>query len=169
MKEAIAARRERGARIGSPVYNRTRRFPPGCQGASAIVRKARSEARAWDLAPLVWRAVGEGKSMAVIAEEFNQSGIAPRADAPWSKNSIWRITRQTVDEFVQRPVGARGSGPLRTKYDGASTRSARFCSHGGEKERPTARLQPSSGCAVSALHGEVSGDPRQLGVISCAR
>ena len=115
MKEAIAARRERGARIGSPVYNGTRRFPPGCQRASAIVRKARSEGRTRDLAPLVWKAVAEGKSMSVIAEEFNESGIAPPARAPWSKNSIWRITRQTVDEFGQRPAAGKRLGTAQNK------------------------------------------------------
>src|SRR5579863_3779803 len=53
MKEAIAARRERGAVTAPSTYKDFRRFPPGCQRASAIVRKARSEARARDLAPLV--------------------------------------------------------------------------------------------------------------------
>jgi DNA invertase Pin-like site-specific DNA recombinase len=115
MKEAIAARRERGARIGSPVYNGTRRFPPGCQRASAIARKTRSEARARDLAPLVWKAVAEGKSMSVIAEEFKESGIAPPARAPWSKNSIWRIARQTVDEFGQRPAAGKRLGTAQNK------------------------------------------------------
>lgn len=115
MKEAIAARRERGAIIGPSVYNGIRRFPPGCQRASAIVRKARSEARARDLAPLVWKAVGEGKSMSVIAQEFNESGIMPPAHAPWSKNSIWRITRQTVDEFGQRPAAGKRVGTAQNK------------------------------------------------------
>ena len=115
MKEAIAARRERGAMIRPSVYDGIRRFPPGCQRASAIVRKARSEARARDLAPLVWKAVGEGKSMAIIAEEFNQSGIAPPAHAPWSKNSIWRITRQIVDEFGQRPATGKRVGTAQNK------------------------------------------------------
>jgi len=112
MKEAIAARRERGAVTAPSTYKDFRRFPPGCQRASAIVRKARSEARARDLAPLVWKAVGEGKSMTIIAEEFNQSGIAPPAQAPWSKNSIWRIARQTVDEFEQRPPAGKRVGPF---------------------------------------------------------
>jgi DNA invertase Pin-like site-specific DNA recombinase len=115
MKEAVAARRERGVVVGPSVYNGTRRFPPGCQRASAIIRKARSEARARDLAPLVWKAVGEGKSMSVIAEEFNDSGIAPPAHAPWSKNSIWRITRQTVDEFGQKPAAGKRLGTAQNK------------------------------------------------------
>jgi DNA invertase Pin-like site-specific DNA recombinase len=115
MKEAVAARRERGVVVGPSVHNGIRRFPPGCQRASAIIRKARSEARARDLAPLVWKAVGEGKSMSVIAEQFNESGIAPPAHAPWSKNSIWRITRQTVDEFGQKPAAGRRLGSAQNK------------------------------------------------------
>jgi DNA invertase Pin-like site-specific DNA recombinase len=107
MKEAIAARRERGARIGSPVYNGARRFPPGCQRASAIVRKARSEARARDLAPLIWKAIAEGTSYRVIADEFNESGIAPPRRAPWTKNSIWRIAGQTAVAFGQTSPGKR--------------------------------------------------------------
>jgi DNA invertase Pin-like site-specific DNA recombinase len=43
MKEAIAARRERGAVTAPSTYKGIRRFPPGCQMASAIVRRARSE------------------------------------------------------------------------------------------------------------------------------
>jgi DNA invertase Pin-like site-specific DNA recombinase len=115
MKEAIAARRERAAITMSSSYKGIRRFPPGSQRASAIVRRARSEARARDLAPLVWKAIGEGKSMAIIAEEFDQSGIAPPAHAPWSKNSIWRIARQTVDEFEQRPPAGKRVGTAQNK------------------------------------------------------
>jgi DNA invertase Pin-like site-specific DNA recombinase len=115
MKEAIAAKRERGAITAPRTYEGVRRFPPGCQRASAAVRKARSEDRARDLAPLVWKAVGEGKSMAIIAEEFNQSGIAPPAHAPWSKNSIWRIARQTVYEFEQRPRAGKRVGTAQNK------------------------------------------------------
>jgi hypothetical protein len=115
MKEAVAARRERGAMIRPSVYNGIRRFPPGCQRASAVVRKARSEARARDLAPLVWRAVGEGKSMSVIAYEFNESGIAPPQQVPWSKNSIWRIARQTANECGRKPAAGRRVGTAQNK------------------------------------------------------
>jgi DNA invertase Pin-like site-specific DNA recombinase len=59
MKQVIAARRERGAKVGHFASGLPRRFPPGCQEASALMRQARSEARARDLAPLVWKAVAE--------------------------------------------------------------------------------------------------------------
>jgi DNA invertase Pin-like site-specific DNA recombinase len=108
MKQVIAARRERGAKVGRLADGVPRRFPPGCQEASALVRQARSEARARDLAPLVWKAIAEGKSMSLIADEFNESGVAPIQRAPWTKNSIWRITRQTAAVFGQtRPAGRR--------------------------------------------------------------
>jgi DNA invertase Pin-like site-specific DNA recombinase len=55
MKQVIAARRERGAKFGHFACDLPRRFPLGCQAASALVRQARSEARARDLAPL-WKA-----------------------------------------------------------------------------------------------------------------
>jgi DNA invertase Pin-like site-specific DNA recombinase len=108
MKQVIAARRERGAKVGRLADGVPRRFPPGCQEASALVRQARSEARARDLAPLVWKAIAEGKSMSLIADEFNESGVAPIQRVPWTKNSIWRITRQTAAVFGQtRPAGRR--------------------------------------------------------------
>jgi Recombinase len=72
------------------------------------VRQARSEARAQDLAPLVWKAITEGKSLSVIAEKLNGNGVTPPQRAPWTKNSIWRITRQTVAIFGQSsPAGKR--------------------------------------------------------------
>ena len=77
MKQVIAARRERGAKVGHFAGGLPRSFPPGCQEASAVARQARSEVRARDLAPLVWKAIAEGKSMTVIADEFNESGVAP--------------------------------------------------------------------------------------------
>ena len=108
MKQIIAARRERGAKVGHCASGLPRCFPPGCQAASALVRQARSEARARDLAPLVWKAIAEGKSMSVIADEFNESGVAPPQRAPWTKNSIWRIARRTAAVFGQRlPEGKR--------------------------------------------------------------
>jgi DNA invertase Pin-like site-specific DNA recombinase len=115
MKQVIAARRERGAKVGHFVGGPPRRFPPGCQAASALARQARSEARAQDLAPLVWKAIGEGKSMTLIAVEFNESGVAPMQRAPWTKNSIWRIARRTAAVFGQRPPGAKRLGTAQNK------------------------------------------------------
>ena len=107
MKEVIAVRRERGAKIGYSADGAPRRFPPGCHEASALVRQARSKARAQDLAPLIWKAIAEGNSYRIIADEFNESGIAPPRRAPWTKNSIWRIAGQTAVAFGQRSPGKR--------------------------------------------------------------
>ena len=51
MKQVIAARRERGAKVRHFASGLPRRFPPGCQEASALMRQARSEARAQDFEP----------------------------------------------------------------------------------------------------------------------
>jgi DNA invertase Pin-like site-specific DNA recombinase len=115
MKQVIAARRERGAKFGHFACGLPRRFPLGCQAASALVRQARSEARARDLAPLVWKAIAEGKSLSVIAGEFNESGVAPLQRAPWTKNSIWRIARRTTAVFGQGPAASKRIGMAQNK------------------------------------------------------
>jgi DNA invertase Pin-like site-specific DNA recombinase len=115
MKQVIAARRERGAKVGHFAGGLPRSFPPGCQEASAVVRQARAESRARDLSPLVWKAIAEGKSMTVIADEFNEGGIAPPQRRPWTKNSIWRIARRTASVFGQRPPGGKRIGAAQNK------------------------------------------------------
>jgi len=114
MKEIIAARKH-GAKIGHFAGGLPRSFPPGCQEASALMRQARSEARARDLAPLVWKAIAEGKSMSVIAHEFNESGVAPPQRRPWTKNSIWRIARRTAAVFGQTPPAGKRIGTAQNK------------------------------------------------------
>ena len=79
------------------------------------MRQSRSEARARDLAPLVWKAIADGKSLSVIADEFNECGIAPPQRGPWAKNSIWRITRQTAAVFGQRPPAGKRIGTAQNK------------------------------------------------------
>ena len=115
MKQIIAARRERGAKVVPFASGLPRRFPPGCQAASALVKQARAEARARDLAPLVWKAIAEGKSMSIIADEFNESGVAPSQRAPWTRNSIWRIARRTAAVFGQRPPAGKRIGTAQNK------------------------------------------------------
>jgi DNA invertase Pin-like site-specific DNA recombinase len=114
MKQVIAARRKRGAKIGCSASCAPRCFPPGCHEASALVRQARSKARAQDLAPLIWKAIAEGSSYRIIADEFNENGIVPPRRVPWTKNSIWRIARQTAVAFGQRSPGKR-IGTAQTK------------------------------------------------------
>jgi hypothetical protein len=64
---------------------RRQRFPPACQAAGALETRACLDDRALDLASLVWKAIGKGKSPSVIADEFNESGIAPLQRWPWAK------------------------------------------------------------------------------------
>jgi DNA invertase Pin-like site-specific DNA recombinase len=99
MKGVHAAARARGDARASRARRPPSRFPASARLASAKSRRERTEARALDLAPLVWAAIEEGKSLKVIADEFNRDGIAPPRATPWSKGSIERLARRTRAEF----------------------------------------------------------------------
>ena len=71
--------------MGNTKPDPTRRFPPGCQQASAEARRARAEARRRDLAPLVWKSIAEGKSHRIIANEFNETGVVPARQSKWTE------------------------------------------------------------------------------------
>ena len=110
MKAILAAQKPR---VRRPPGAALRRFPPGCQRTSALVRQERADARAADLAPLVQKAIAEGKSYAVIAAEFNDQGVRPHRRAPWSGNAIWRLVqranqgwRPATSQKERPPVGA---------------------------------------------------------------
>jgi DNA invertase Pin-like site-specific DNA recombinase len=91
MKAVLAALKQRGIKVGNTKRDSTRRFPPGCQQASAQARQARAEARRRDLAPLVWKSIAEGKSHRLIADEFNETGVSLTRHSKWTKHAIWRI------------------------------------------------------------------------------
>ena len=93
MKAVLAALKQRGIKVGNTKRDSTRRFPPGCQQASAQARQARAEARRRDLAPLVWNFIAEGKSHRVIANEFNETGVSLIRHSKWKKHAIWRIAK----------------------------------------------------------------------------
>jgi DNA invertase Pin-like site-specific DNA recombinase len=99
MKAVFAGLKQRGIKVGNARRNSTRRFPPGCQQASARARRARAEARRCDLAPLVWQSISEGKSYRVIANEFNETGVAPSRQSKWTKNAVYRIASLAAGEF----------------------------------------------------------------------
>lgn len=103
MKAVLAAVKQRGNKVRNTKRVSTRRFPPGCQQASARARQARAEARRSDLAPLVWKSIAEGKSYRVTANEFNDAGIAPVRQSKWTSNAIWRIASLTAGEFGSKP------------------------------------------------------------------
>ena len=53
--------------------------------------------------------------MSVIADEFNESGIAPPQRVPWTKNSIWRIARRTAAVSGQSPPASNRIGTAQNK------------------------------------------------------
>jgi DNA invertase Pin-like site-specific DNA recombinase len=117
MKAVLAALKQRGIKVGNTKHDPTRRFPPGCQQASAEERRARAEARRRDLAPLVWKSIAEGKSYRIIANEFNETGVALARQSKWTANAIWRIASLTAGEFGSKPEvkAARGVGVAQLK------------------------------------------------------
>jgi DNA invertase Pin-like site-specific DNA recombinase len=117
MKAVLAAIKERGGKVGNTKRGPTRRFPFGCQQASAEARRERAEARRRDLAPLVWKSIAEGKSHRVIANEFNETGVSVARDSKWKKHAIWRIAKLTAAEFGPNPevTAARRVGVAQLK------------------------------------------------------
>jgi DNA invertase Pin-like site-specific DNA recombinase len=103
MKAVLAVAKQRGAKTRDTKRDWIRRFPPGCQQASARARQARAEARRRDLAPLLWRSIAEGKSYRVIANEFNETGVARTWQSKWTAHAIWRIASLTAAEFGNSP------------------------------------------------------------------
>jgi DNA invertase Pin-like site-specific DNA recombinase len=115
MTVVLAALKKRGRNVGNLRRDYTRQFPPGCQRLSALARQARSEARARDLLPLIRDAVAQGKSYSLIAKEFNESGVRPPRDAPWTKNSIWRIVRHTSSPALESATPRLGAAQVRVR------------------------------------------------------
>ena len=103
MKDVLAALKQRGIKVGNTKRDPGRRFPAGCQQASAQARQARAETRRRDLAPLVWKSIAEGKSYRVIANEFNETGVSVTRHSKWKKHAIWRIAKLTAAEFGAKP------------------------------------------------------------------
>jgi DNA invertase Pin-like site-specific DNA recombinase len=99
LKAVYAAARERGVVVWPRRKNPQAKLGPHAQEISARNRRARVEARARDLGPLIWTAIAEGKSHRMIADEFNQTGVRPRRKAPWCALSIWLIAKQSFEEF----------------------------------------------------------------------
>ena len=116
MKSIRAALRARGYRPKVPA-NAPTRFPPGAAAASARVRKARAEAHARDLAPILWKAKAAGKSYRAIAKEFNESGVRPPGARPWTVASVMKVAKRTFDEFgpAKKTKRAALAGPAQMK------------------------------------------------------
>lgn len=78
------------------------------------------EARDNDLGPLIWAKANEGKSHAVIAQEFNATRVVPPRDKPWTKHSISRIAQATRNF---RPRASEASPTLRQGCSQAKVRA----------------------------------------------
>jgi DNA invertase Pin-like site-specific DNA recombinase len=117
MKAVLRALKQRGIKVGNTKRGPTRRFPPGCQQASAEARRERAEARRRDLAPLIWKSIAEGKSHRAIANEFNETGVSLARHCKWKKHAIWRIAKLTAAEFGPNPeaMAARRVGVAQLK------------------------------------------------------
>jgi DNA invertase Pin-like site-specific DNA recombinase len=114
MKAVVAAIRARGE--GWKLRRRPvlRGFPLGSQAKGAQVRRERAEARTRDLGPIVWKALSEGKSYAMIAEEFNRRGIRPPQKTPWGMQAIEKLAKDSRADFAPaaavrrlKPAGMR--------------------------------------------------------------
>jgi len=99
VKAAYASARNRGVSLGPRIKNPNPKLGPGAAEISARNRRARKEARAHDLGPLIWKARAAGKSNRMIAEEFNQTGVRRRGAVPWNSESIWTVASQSYQEF----------------------------------------------------------------------
>lgn len=165
MNLVFAALKQRGTKVGNTRRDSTRRFPPGCQEASAQVRRTRAETRRCDLAPLLWKLMAEGKSCRVIAAEFNETGVAPLGKGKWTLQSVWRIARLLAVESPCKPEVFAA-----TRIGAAQLRVSRLVDQIGpllvELRRRVALIQTSqgsSGSAGSHRLGAASGvKPRSL-------
>lgn len=128
------------------------------------MRQAHSKARAQDLAPLIWKAIAEGNSYRIIADQFNESGIAPPRRAPWTKNSIWRIAGQTAAAFRQGSPGKR-IGTAQNKVRKRLGEIGPLLLTWRVKAKPIVRSPLSSDGAASSRLGVAIGDRRRSDAI----
>lgn len=114
VKAGLAAAKARGVKFPGHKGG-CREHLPAATAASLLSRRRRVEARARDLAPLIWGLIAKGRSRAEIADELARDGVtAPRA-GKWSPSTIDRIRRLTADEYASAPdvamatkIGPRG-------------------------------------------------------------
>jgi DNA invertase Pin-like site-specific DNA recombinase len=90
-KAALAAARARGVRLGG---NRGKLADVRSLGtlASVVARRARSDARAKDVLPLIQQIQARGASLRQIAAELSANGIpTPRGSGAWSAMQVKRV------------------------------------------------------------------------------
>ena len=88
-KAALAAAKARGVKLGKPENLSGR--DKGCE-TSAMVRRARAEARAADLLPTITALRGEGfTTFVALAQALNERGIPTTRGARWHPAQVQRV------------------------------------------------------------------------------
>ncbi len=106
VKAGIAAAKARGVKFIGSKGSRPETIRVAV-AASLLSRRLRVEARARDLAPIVWGLIAQGKSKAEIAKELTRQGIRTPRNGKWSASGIRRVQKLTRDEFAATPAVAR--------------------------------------------------------------
>ena len=111
-KAALAVAKARGVKLGSRPGDRRLVGKGGAQ-AGARVRRERANARARDLAPIIWDLYVKGHSRDFIADELDRRGIPTLKRCRWYQAAITDILRRTRDEFGSTPEAkiVRALGP----------------------------------------------------------
>ncbi|MGA2795764.1 MAG: recombinase family protein, partial [Roseiarcus sp.] len=97
LKAAFAAAKARGVKLGG-LRGKSSDMSAAV-AASVAARRAKTKARAIDLAPIAWDLKVKGKSHVEIAEEFNRQRIETPKRAKWHSSGILRILQLTASEF----------------------------------------------------------------------
>jgi DNA invertase Pin-like site-specific DNA recombinase len=96
-REALAAAKRRGVKLGSPCPDR------GSAIGAAVARR-QADQRASNVAPIIRDIQRAGiASMAGIAEALNNRGIASPRGRAWGPSQVWRV--------LQRPQGSQRQEP----------------------------------------------------------
>jgi len=89
-KEALAAAKHRGVKLGGVRYIKSEAEMSAMREAATAARKAAAEARVADLAPMLtgWRA--EGLSLAAMAQRLTDQGVRTPRGGAWSPTAVMR-------------------------------------------------------------------------------
>ena len=96
IKAALAEAKKRGVKLGG------RRPIEDMRAMARLAHRAwraRTMARAMEIAPLVWRLRADGGSLAEIATELNWRNLPTPQGRRWRGNGVQRILRRTESEF----------------------------------------------------------------------
>lgn len=146
MKEVFAAVKKRGVKLGVYRGDAVRRFHPNCRLASNQARKARADARARDLAPIIWKLKADGMSYPEIVDELNARGISTPKRLGWYACAVKRIVRATSREF--------GSSPEAMATISAGSRQLKVMEHDRQLGPLLLRLK-LQGLTIAAMASEL--------------